>query len=49
MPAGHLHVPVLQFDPANTTALMDPAYGANRDAVVRGSHDILRTGLAATF
>ncbi len=49
MPAGHLHVPVLEFDPANTTAVTDPAYEANRDAIVRGAHAILRTGLSATF
>lgn len=46
MPAGHLHVPVLQFDPANTTAITDPAYERNRDAIVTGAHAILRNGLA---
>jgi pyrrolidone-carboxylate peptidase len=46
MPAGHLHVPVLQFDPANKTAVTDPAYEANRDAIVAGAHAILRNGLS---
>ncbi|TCM40178.1 pyrrolidone-carboxylate peptidase [Kribbella sp. VKM Ac-2568] len=45
MPAGHLHVPVLQFDRANTTAITDPTYEANRDAIVAGAHAILRNGL----
>jgi pyrrolidone-carboxylate peptidase len=47
MPAGHLHVPVLQFGPGNTTAVTDPIYEANRDAIVRGAHAILRNGLTA--
>lgn len=46
MPAGHLHVPVLQFDPANTTAITDPAYETNRQSIVDGAHAILRNALA---
>jgi pyrrolidone-carboxylate peptidase len=46
MPAGHLHVPVLQFDTANTTAITDPVYEANRDAIVRGAHAVLRAALS---
>jgi pyrrolidone-carboxylate peptidase len=46
MPAGHLHVPVLQFDPANKTAITDPTYEANRDAIVNGAHAVLRAGLS---
>jgi pyrrolidone-carboxylate peptidase len=46
MPAGHLHVPVLSFDLANTTAITDPTYEANRDAIVAGAHAILRTALS---
>jgi pyrrolidone-carboxylate peptidase len=46
MPAGHLHVPVLRFDPANRTAITDPAYENNRDTIVDGAHAILRNGLA---
>ncbi|MFC0625612.1 hypothetical protein [Kribbella deserti] len=45
MPAGHLHVPVLQFGAGNTSEITDPSYEANRDAIVAGSHAILRTAL----
>lgn len=43
MPAGHLHVPVLQFDTANKTAITDPTYEANRNAIITGAHAILRS------
>ncbi|WP_433169494.1 hypothetical protein [Kribbella sp. CA-247076] len=46
MPAGHLHVPVLSFDPANTTAITDPTYEANREAIVQGAHTTLRAALS---
>jgi pyrrolidone-carboxylate peptidase len=46
MPAGHLHVPVLSFDPANKTAITDPTYEANREAIVRGAHAALRAALS---
>ncbi|TDD62841.1 hypothetical protein E1263_02190 [Kribbella antibiotica] len=42
MPAGHLHVPVLSFDPTNKTTITDPTYEANRDAIIRGAHAVLR-------
>ncbi|WP_432950854.1 hypothetical protein ACQPXM_20230 [Kribbella sp. CA-253562] len=45
MPAGHLHVPVLQFDVANKTEITDPTYEANRDAIVEGAHKMLRRAL----
>ncbi|MEV8371503.1 hypothetical protein AB0P21_02150 [Kribbella sp. NPDC056861] len=45
MPAGHLHVPVLQFDVANKTAITDPTYEANRDQIVAGAHSVLRKAL----
>ncbi|GAB2643409.1 pyroglutamyl-peptidase I [Kribbella swartbergensis] len=45
MPAGHLHVPVLSFDPANKTAVTDPTYEANREAIIRGAHAALRAAL----
>jgi pyrrolidone-carboxylate peptidase len=45
MPAGHLHVPVLSFDLANKTAITDPTYEANREAIVAGAHAILRGAL----
>ncbi|MGC4938900.1 hypothetical protein [Kribbella sp. DT2] len=46
MPAGHLHVPVLQFDLANTSEITDPTYEANRDAIVHGAHAVLRQALS---
>ncbi|HET6297691.1 MAG TPA: hypothetical protein VFG33_30180 [Kribbella sp.] len=46
MPAGHLHVPVLQFDTTNTTAITDPTYESNRDAIVTGAHAILHAALS---
>src|SRR5690242_11214108 len=45
MPAGHLHVPVLSFDPANKTEITDPTYEANRESIVTGAHAILRAAL----
>lgn len=47
MPAGHLHVPVLRFDPANPDEITDPTYEANREAIVNGTHRVLRKGIAA--
>jgi pyrrolidone-carboxylate peptidase len=46
MPAGHLHVPVLQFDTTNKTAITDPTYEANRDQIIEGAHSVLRAALA---
>jgi pyrrolidone-carboxylate peptidase len=45
MPAGHLHVPVLRFDPANTTQITDPTYEANREQIIQGAHSMLRAAL----
>ncbi|MEU4194298.1 hypothetical protein AB0E69_20550 [Kribbella sp. NPDC026611] len=45
MPAGHLHVPVLSFDPTNKTAVTDPTYEANRNAIITGAHAILKSAL----
>lgn len=47
MPAGHLHVPVLSFDPANTTAITDPTYEANRDTIVDGAHRMIAAAVPA--
>ena len=47
MPAGHLHVPVLQFASSNPDEITDPTYEANREAIVDGAHRILRKGIAA--
>jgi hypothetical protein len=46
MPAGHLHVPVLSFDLTNKTAITDPTYEANRNAIIAGAHAILRSALS---
>ncbi|WP_350276243.1 hypothetical protein [Kribbella sp. HUAS MG21] len=45
MPAGHLHVPVLSFALTNKTAITDPTYESNRNAIITGSHAILRAAL----
>jgi hypothetical protein len=47
MPAGHLHVPVLQFGSGNPDEITDPTYEANRETIVDGTHRILRKGIAA--
>jgi hypothetical protein len=46
MPAGHLHVPVLTFDPANKVELTDPTYESNREAIVNGAHAVLHAALS---
>jgi pyrrolidone-carboxylate peptidase len=46
LPAGHLHVPVLRFDPANPDDITDPTYEANREAIISGAHKMLRRGMA---
>lgn len=47
MPAGHLHVPVLQFAGSNPDDITDPTYEANRTAIVTGAHKIIRNGIRA--
>lgn len=44
LPAGHLHVPVLSF--GQPTEITDPTYEANREAIIDGSHRVLRKGIA---
>ncbi|TCO56657.1 pyroglutamyl peptidase [Actinocrispum wychmicini] len=34
LPAGHVHTPVLQFDPTNTTQVTDPVFERNRTDIV---------------
>jgi pyrrolidone-carboxylate peptidase len=34
IPGGHLHTPVLQFDPTNTTELTDPTFIQNRTDII---------------
>lgn len=41
MPGGHLHMPVLQFDPANTTELTDPVFEQNRLDIITQARAIL--------
>ncbi len=47
LPAGHLHVPVLQFAGSNPDEITDPTYEANRGAIVAGAHLIISNGIAA--
>ena len=49
LPAGHLHTPVLDFDPADKTELTDPTFEANRTAIVQETWSILRAGIAAVI
>jgi hypothetical protein len=34
IPGGHLHTPVLNFDPANTTEITDPTFIRNRTDII---------------
>ncbi|MDQ0365526.1 hypothetical protein [Catenuloplanes indicus] len=45
-PGGHVHTPVLDFDPANATAITDPVFEANRAAIIAQTTAILLAGLA---
>jgi hypothetical protein len=46
-PAGHLHTPVLDFDPGNATEVTDPVFEANRTAIAAQVEKILLAGIAA--
>lgn len=48
MPAGHVHVPVLSFDTANTAEITDPTYEANRTSIIDSFRAIVRSAVAAT-
>jgi hypothetical protein len=41
VPGGHLHTPVLQFGPGNTTELTDPVFEANQLAILNQARAIL--------
>jgi pyrrolidone-carboxylate peptidase len=41
IPGGHLHTPVLLFDPANTTAVTDPVFIQNRTDIITQARAIL--------
>jgi pyrrolidone-carboxylate peptidase len=47
-PGGHVHTPVLSFDPANATELSDPVFEANRAAIIEQTAAILLAGLASS-
>ncbi|MER6911008.1 pyroglutamyl peptidase [Streptomyces sp. NPDC000594] len=41
-PGGHVHTPVLEFGPGNTTEITDPAFLANRRDIVGQVREIIR-------
>jgi pyrrolidone-carboxylate peptidase len=41
VPGGHLHTPVLQFGPGNTTELTDPVFEANQLAILNQARALL--------
>ncbi|WP_261718265.1 pyroglutamyl peptidase [Streptomyces sp. FZ201] len=43
LPAGHVHTPVLQFGPGNTTEVTDPQFVRNRLDIIDQVRAILRT------
>lgn len=45
-PGGHLHTPVLQFAPGNTTELTDPVFEQNQIDIVDQIHAVLTVALA---
>jgi hypothetical protein len=47
-PGGHVHTPVLSFDPANLAELSDPVFEANRAAIVAQTTAVLLAGLAGS-
>ena len=47
LPAGHLHTPILDFDPDNSTEITDPTLEANRTTIITEVEQILRAGVAA--
>ncbi|MET0136072.1 MAG: pyroglutamyl peptidase [Kibdelosporangium sp.] len=46
IPGGHIHTPVLQFAPDNTTALTDPVFEQNRTDIVAQTTAIIVTALS---
>ncbi|MFD1052042.1 pyroglutamyl peptidase, partial [Kibdelosporangium lantanae] len=41
LPAGHVHTPVLEFGPGNTTQVTDPVFEQNRTDIVAQMRAIL--------
>nr|WP_157233912.1 pyroglutamyl peptidase [Kibdelosporangium phytohabitans] len=46
VPGGHVHTPVLQFAPGNTTAVTDPVFEQNRADIVAQLREIVETALS---
>ncbi|ONI71263.1 pyroglutamyl peptidase [Actinosynnema sp. ALI-1.44] len=46
VPGGHVHTPVLQFSPDNTSAVTDPVFEANRADIVAQIRRIIETALS---
>nr|WP_083466586.1 pyroglutamyl peptidase [Kibdelosporangium sp. MJ126-NF4]CEL16908.1 putative secreted protein [Kibdelosporangium sp. MJ126-NF4]CTQ91863.1 putative secreted protein [Kibdelosporangium sp. MJ126-NF4] len=46
LPGGHVHTPVLQFSPDNTTAVSDPVLEQNRADIVAQIRRIIETALS---
>jgi pyrrolidone-carboxylate peptidase len=46
IPGGHIHTPVLQFAPDNTTAITDPTFEQNRADIVAQIRTIIETALS---
>ena len=47
MPGGHVHTPVLQFDPANTTEITDPVFERNRRDITAQFRAILTVAVTS--
>jgi hypothetical protein len=46
-PGGHLHTPVLEFGPGNTTELTDPVFEQNQRDIVTQIRAVLKVALEA--
>lgn len=46
LPAGHVHTPVLQFDPNNTTQVTDPVFEKNRTDIVAQIRAIITVAIS---
>ncbi|MET0234949.1 MAG: pyroglutamyl peptidase [Kibdelosporangium sp.] len=45
-PGGHVHTPVLQFAPGNTTEVTDPVFEQNRSDIVTQIREIIKVALS---
>jgi pyrrolidone-carboxylate peptidase len=46
LPAGHVHTPILEFGPGNTTAVTDPVFEQNRTDIVTQIRAILTVAIS---